>query len=143
MVKPFASEDDGVDDPLFLTGRVNDTILTFDPPFELHIGKPPDWIVDGEKGGMWAVYCMLVKIMGDEMKFQASGLAFLQRLSMTWHFTNLDSAAEVCKKMLCRMPPPPASSASSSAVPAQQAYMPAVPILGPDIAEVSPLSSMD
>ena len=147
MHKPFGV---GADDPLFLQCRTTDTLLTFDAPFELHMGPPPNWIVDGEKGGMWAVYCMLVKIMGDEMKFQASGLAFLQRLSMTWHFTNLDSAAEVCKKMLCRMPPPPASSASSSAVPtagvmvpAQQAYMPAVPILGPDIAEVSPLSSMD
>ena len=141
MDKPFGVDAD--DHPLFLHCSTNDTLLTFDAPFELLMGPPPNWIVDGEKGGMWAVYCMLVKIMGDEMKFQASGLAFLQRLSMTWHFTNLDSAAEVCKKMLCRMPPPPASSASSSAVPAQQAYMPAVPILGPDIAEVSPLSSMD
>ena len=52
MVKPFASGDDGVDDPLFLTGRVNDTILTFDLPFELHIGAPPDWTVDGSKGGL-------------------------------------------------------------------------------------------
>ena len=138
VVKPFASGDDGVDDPLFLTGRVNDTILTFDLPFELHIGTPPDWIVDGSCGGLWAIYCMKVKILADQIKVLESGVAFLQCLSMTCHFTNLDSAAEVCKKMLCRKPPPPASSASSSAVPtagvmvpAQQA-LPAVPILVPE-----------
>ena len=140
MAKPFGVD---ADDPLFLQCRTNDTLLTFDHPFELRMGTPKNWTADGEKGGMWAVYCMKVKIMADEMKVMASGVAFLQCLSMTCHFTNLDSAAEVCKKMLCRKPPPPASSASSSAVPAQQAYMPAVPILGPDIAEVSPLSSMD
>ena len=148
MAKPFGVD---ADDPLFLQCRTNDTLLTFDHPFELHMGPPPNWIVDGEKGGLWAVYCMLVKIMADEMKVMASGVAFLQCLSMSVHWTNLNSAAEVCKKMLCtlgqdiavRMQPPPASCASSSAVPAQQAYMPAVPILGPDIAEVSPLSSMD
>ena len=140
MDKPFGVD---ADDPLFLQCRTTETLLTFDAPFELHMGAPPNWSADGEKGGMWAVYCMKVKIMADEIKFQASGLAFLQCLSMTWHFINLDSAAIVCKKMLCRKPPPPASSASSSAVPAQQAYMPAVPILGLDIAEVSPLSSMD
>ena len=123
MVKPFASEDDGVDDPLFLTGRAYDTIITFDPPFELHIGKPPDWIVDGIYGGLWAIYCMRVKILADEMKVLESGVAFLQCLSMSVHWGHLNSAAEGCKKMMCtlgqdiavQMQPPPASCASSSA----------------------------
>ena len=123
VVKPFGSEDDGGDDPLFLTGRAYDTIITFDPPFELHIGCPPDWIVDGINGGLWAIYCMRVKILADEMKVLESGVAFLQCLSMSVHWGHLNSAAEGCKKMMCtlgqdiavQMQPPPASCASSSA----------------------------
>ena len=123
VVKPFVSGDDGVDDPLFLTGRVNDTILTFDLPFELHIGTPPDWTVDGSKGGMWAIYGMKVKILADQIKVLESGVAFMQRLSMTIHWGCVNSAAEGCKKMMCtlgqdiavQMQPPPASCASSSA----------------------------
>ena len=133
VVKPFASEDDGVDDPLFLTGRAYDTIITFDPPFELHIGCPPDWIVDGINGGLWAIYCMRVKILADEMKVLESGVAFLQCLSMSVHWGHLNSAAEGCKKMMCtlgqdiavQMQPPPASCASSSAVPTAGVMVPA------------------
>ena len=133
VVKPIASGDDGVDDPLFLTGRANDTILTFDHPFELHIGKPPDWIADGIYGGLWAIYCMRVKILADEMKVLESGVAFLQCLSMSVLWGHLNSAAEGCKKMMCtlgqdiavQMQPPPASCASSSAVPTAGVMVPA------------------
>ena len=133
VVKPFGSEDDGGDDPLFLTGRAYDTIITFDPPFELHIGKPPDWIADGIYGGLWAIYCMRVKILADEMKVLESGVAFLQCLSMSVHWGHLNSAAEGCKKMMCtlgqdiavQMQPPPASCASSSAVPTAGVMVPA------------------
>ena len=153
VVNPFGF---GGDDPLFLSGRANDTIVTFDPPFELHMSTPgTSWIADGEMGGMWAVYCMKVKIIADEMQVIDSGVAFLQCLSLTVHWSNLNTAAEACNKMLCKLGmnislkmPPPASCASSSSsagpsagvmVPAQQAYMPAVPILDPDdIAQGNP-----
>ena len=155
MHKPFGV---GADDPLFLQCRTNDTLLTFDAPFELHMGAPPNWIVDGEKGGLWAVYCMLVKIMADEMKVMASGVAFLQCLSMSVHWGHLNSAAEGCKKMMCtrgqdiavQMQPPPASCASSSAVPtagvmvpAQQAYGSVTALTNmSDLAEANPWASM-
>ena len=144
------------DEALFLTARANETILTFDPPFELKMDTPNgDWKADGAKGGMWALYGMKVKLMADEMQVIDSGLVFLQCLSLTVHWSNLNTAAEACNKMLCKLGmnislkmPPPASCASSSSsagpsagvmVPAQQAYMPAVPILDPDdIAQGNP-----
>ena len=147
VVNPFGFGDD---DPLFLSGRSNDTLVTFDPPFELKMGTPnTNWIADGEKGGMWAVYCMKVKIIADEMQVMDSGVAFVQCLSLTVHWSNLNTAAEACNKMLCKlgmdisqtMPPPEVCSASFSSsagpsagvmVPAQQACMPAVPILEPE-----------
>ena len=139
----------GEDEALFLSGRKNDTIVTFDPPFELKMATPnKDWKADGEKGGMWALYGMKVKLMADEMQVIDSGLVFLQRLSLTVHWSNLNTAAEACNKMLCKlgmdisqtMPPPEVCSASFSSsagpsagvmVPAQQA-LPAVPILEPE-----------
>ena len=145
VVNPFGF---GADDPLFLSGRANDTIVTFDPPFELQMSTPgPSWLAEGEMGGMWAVYCMKVKIIADEMQVMDSGVAFVQCLSLTVHWSNLNTAAEACNKMLCKlgmdisqtMPPPEVCSASFSSsagpsagvmVPAQQA-LPAVPILVP------------
>ena len=146
VVNPFGF---GADDPLFLSGRANDTLVTFDPPFELRMGTPgTSWITDGEMGGMWALYCMKVKIIADEMQVMDSGVAFVQCLSLTVHWSNLNTAAEACNKMLCKlgmdisqtMPPPEVCSASFSSsagpsagvmVPAQQA-LPAVPILVPE-----------
>ena len=90
-------------------------------------------IVDGSFGGLWAIYCMRVKILADEMKVLESGVAFLQCLSMSVHWGHLNSAAEGCKKMMCtlgqdiavQMQPPPASCASSSAVPTAGVMVPA------------------
>ena len=139
------------DAALFLSCRANETILTFDPPFELRMEAPStgDWRADGPNGGMWALYGMKVKLMADEMQVIDSGLVFLQCLSLTVHWSNLNTAAEACNKMLCKlgmdisqtMPPPEVCSASFSSsagpsagvmVPAQQACMPAVPILEPE-----------
>ena len=139
----------GEDEALFLSGRKNDTILTFDPPFELKMDTPNgDWKADGANGGMWALYGMKVKLMADDMQVIDSGLAFIQKLVLTIHWPNLMTAAEACKKMTCRlgmtisqnMAPPEVCSASCSSgvgpsalemVPAQQA-LPAVPILVPE-----------
>ena len=127
------------DDALFLSGRKNDTIVTFDPPFELKMGTPnTNWIADGEKGGMWALYGMKVKLMADEMQVIDSGLVFIQKLVLTVHWSNLNTAAEACKKMTCRLGmtisqtmAPPEVCTSAEMVLAQQA-LPAVPILVPE-----------
>ena len=150
------------DEALFLSCRANETILTFDPPFELRMEPPKDgWKADGPSGGMWAIYGMKVKLMADDMQVIDSGLVFLQKLVLTVHWSNLNTAAEACKKMTCRlgmtisqnMAPPEVCSASFSSsagpsagvmVPAQQACMPAVPILDPEMHpwNVNPWSSM-
>ena len=132
------------DEALFLSCRANETILTFDPPFELRMGTPTgDWKADGPNGGMWALYGMKVKLMADDMQVIDSGLVFLQKLVLTIHWPNLMTAAEACKKLTCRLgmtisekmtPPEVCTSAGSGAlemVLAQQA-LPAVPILVPE-----------
>ena len=139
---PFGFPQDAA---LFLTCKQNETILTFDAPFELRMEAPKtgNWHADGPNGGMWAIYGMKVKLMADDMQVIDSGLVFLQKLVLTIHWPNLMTAAEACKKLTCRLgmtisqkmtPPEVCTSAGSGAlemVLAQQA-LPAVPILVPE-----------
>ena len=139
---PFGFPQDAA---LFLTCKANETILTFDAPFELKMEAPKtgNWNADGPTGGMWAIYGMKVKLMADDMQVIDSGLVFIQKLVLTVHWSNLNTAAEACKKMTCRLgmtisqtmaPPEVCTSAGPCAlemVLAQQA-LPAVPILVPE-----------
>ena len=91
-----------IDSPLWLSTKIGTNYLTLDTPFEIYMGggHSPDIERDGSDGCI-VTFCLQYTLGGPSgVHFVKCGLAFVQHLTPTKHFTHLLALASVMQHNL-------------------------------------------